>query len=493
MSKYSIGIDVGSSSVKVALLDIATGQQLASSTNPSQEMPIKSLESGWAEQDPDMWWKYLSQGIKELAQDNDLSKVASIGISYQMHGVVLVDKEGKPLRDSLIWCDSRGVKYGEAATEAIGEGYCQNNLLNKVGNFTASKLAWVKENEPELFSKIHKLMLPGDYIAYKLSGEMTTTSTALSEGIFWDFKKECISDEVTSFFGFNNEMFCDVRDAIGVHSYTNSNTATLFGIKEATPISYKAGDQPNNAFSLNVMEPGEIAATGGTSGVVYGVYSDPQGDAKSRVNSFIHVNHTKDQKRYGALLCINGTGIANAWARRNIVPNLDYVQMNELAQGVQPGSDGVLVLPFGNGAERMLENKYPKSSIIGLDFTRHNNAHILRATQEGIAFAFAYGIEIMKEMGMKINTLRAGKANLFLSDIFVETLSSLCEVEIELYNTDGALGAARGAAWGAGYYKNREEVFASLKVLSKITPNSDTKQALQQAYNNWKHELTNKL
>lgn len=493
MKKYSLGIDVGSSSVKVALLEIESGIELVSSTNPTEEMFIHAEKPGWAEQDPEMWWEYTCKGIKTIAERFDLAKIASIGISYQMHGLVLVDTAGIPLRKSIIWCDSRAVRYGEAATEAIGKQHCLKNLLNQVGNFTASKLAWVKENEPEIYKKTYKIMLPGDYISYRLTGEMTTTKTGLSEGIFWDFQKSQISSEVLSYYGFEEGKLCQAKDSLGIHATTSSETKSILGIPEGTPISYKAGDQPNNAFSLNVLEPGEIAATGGTSGVIYGVVDAPNGDLKSRVNNFIHINHTDEQNRYGVLLCINGVGIANAWVRKNITPNLCYPEMNEIAETIPIGSDGIIVLPFGNGAERMLENTYLGSSFSGLDFSRHTNAHIVRAVQEGIAFAFGYGIEIMKQTGMKISTIRAGKANLFLSKVFTQTLATLCDAQIELYNTDGALGAARGAALGIGGYKSREEVFASLKVLEKIFPEGSEKLAVMQAYELWKNELNIKL
>ncbi len=490
---YSLGIDVGSSSIKVSLMEISSGRCVASATNPSTEMPIEALRSGWAEQDPKMWWDYLKCGVKQLAQKADISKVSAIGISYQMHGLVVVDRDGEPLRKAIIWCDSRAVEIGAKAYEELGEERCKSELLNSPGNFTASKLRWVKENEPEIFEKIYKMMLPGDYIAQCLSGEVSTTNTGLSEGILWDFKSDKRADFVAENYQIPTEMLCDGGVAIGVQARTNAQTELVLGIKEGTPISYRAGDQPNNAFSLNVMDAGEIAATGGTSGVVYGVIDTPQGDPLSRVNPFLHVNHTSTSPRYGVLLCINGTGIANAWVRRNFASHLSYSEMNILALSAPVGSDGVLVLPFGNGAERVLENRYTKFSISGVDLTRHSLAHIIRATQESIAFSFRYGIDIMREMGLSPNVIRAGEANLFLSPLFRQTLSTLCGAEIELYNTDGALGAARGAALGAGLYTSREEAFASLEVVQRITPIEEEREALEQAYQNWLNQLNTNL
>ena len=485
----SLGIDVGSSSVKVSLLDIETGKCIASSTNPSQEMPIKAVQAGWAEQDPEMWWKYVCEGIRKISAQHSLEDLSCIGITYQMHGLVCLDREGKVIRDSIIWCDSRAVGIGEKALQELGQEHCLENFLNSPGNFTASKLAWVKENEPEKFARIHKFMLPGDYIAYKLSGKMTTTETGLSEQILWNFKKNAFAEEVASHYGISKELVPEIVPSIGIQTVTDEAAAQLLGIKAGIPISYRAGDQPNNAFSLNVLDAGEIAATGGTSGVVYGVIDQPQAEPKSRVNTFLHVNHRAEAPRLGVLLCINGTGIMNAWVRRNFAPTLDYVQMNELAAAVPAGSEGVLVQPFGNGAERMLENTCPGASISGLDLNRHGIGHVLRATQEGIAYSFKYGIDIMKSIGLSPDVIRAGKANLFLSPVFRQTLSTICDAKIELYDTDGALGAARGAALGAGIYHDRQETFSSLKVVEVIEPRQEDRRRLEDSYQHWSTSL----
>lgn len=490
MSKTSLGIDVGSSSVKVSLMDIATGECLASSTNPSQEMPIDAVHSGWAEQDPEMWWQYVVEGINKIAQQYPMSDVACIGISYQMHGLVVLDKEHKPLRKSIIWCDSRAVEIGAEALSAIGREYCLEHALNSPGNFTASKLAWVKRNEPELFEKIDSFILPGDYIAYRLSGRVSTSVSGLSEQILWDFKQEQRADFVADYYGIPHDIIPEAGVSIGVEARTNKSAEELLGIPEGTPISYRAGDQPNNAFSLNVMDAGEIAATGGTSGVVYGVVDTPKADPMSRVNTFVHVNHMPAEPRYGILLCINGTGILNSWMRRNVVQQtIDYAQMNELAEQAPVGSDGLIVLPFGNGAERVLENRTTGAEIVGIDLNRHSTAHILRAAQEGIAFSFRYGIDVMRELGLKPDVIRAGKANLFLSPLFRQTLSTLTNARIELFNTDGSLGAARGAALGAGFYKSREEAFRSLKCLDVVEPNVEDAEALEKSYQAWKREV----
>ena len=493
MGIKTLGIDMGSSSIKVSLMDVATGECVASSTNPKVEMPIEALQSGWAEQDPEMWWGYICDGVREIAKTHSMAEVGAIGITYQMHGMVALDSEGTPLRKAIIWCDSRAVEIGAEALETLGRERCLSHLLNSPGNFTASKLAWVKRNEPQLFERIDRFMLPGDYAAYRLSGEISTTESGLSEQILWDFQDNCRADFVANHYGIPHSIIPSAGKSVGVMAHTNSATEELLGIPAGTPISYRAGDQPNNAFSLNVLDAGEIAATGGTSGVVYGVADTPKADPLSRVNTFLHVNHSAENPRYGILLCINGTGILNSWIRRNVTQGMDYERMNELAASVAAGCDGLLAIPFGNGAERVLENRQMGASFSNIDFNRHTSAHMIRAAHEGIAFSFRYGIDIMREIGLKPNVIRAGKANLFLSPIFRSSLATLCGAHIELLNTDGALGAARGAALGAGFYSSREEAFASLRCLEVIEPEQSWSAALEEAYQRWKAEVESRL
>lgn len=490
---YSLGIDVGTSSVKVSLLDIRTGNCVDSSTNPKSEAPIIALRKGWAEQDPESWWDYTCEGIREIASRHPVRDIASIGITYQMHGLVCIDRNGRPVRNSIIWCDSRAAGIGARALEEIGYEKCMSHLLNSPGNFTASKLAWVKRNEPETYERVWKIMLPGDWIAYKLSGELSTTGTGLSEGIMWDFKENSVAGFVLEHYGIEPDKLPGIVPSIGVQVRTCQEAFELLGIKNGTPICYRAGDQPNNAFSLNVLNPGEVAATGGTSGVVYGVTDIPKADPASRVNTFLHVNDTDDAHRYGVLLCISGTGIMNAWMRRNVCPQLNYQDMNRVAATAAPGSDGLTLLPFGNGIERMLGNKATGAEFIGLDLVRHNTATMLRATQEGIAFSFLYGMEIMKNLGLDLSVIRAGKANMFLNPIFCTTLSTVSGASIELFNTDGALGAARGAALGAGFYNNEREAFETLCKEAVIGPEENSREALLEAYGKWKNELESRI
>ena len=494
--QFLLGFDVGSSSVKASLVEMESGQCAASAFFPESEAPIKAVRAGWAEQSPENWWQYLKQSLRKIMDETGAKgeQICAIGISYQMHGLVCVDKDLKPLRDAIIWCDSRAVPYGERAFRDLGSDLCLGHLLNSPGNFTASKLAWVKENEPELFEKIYKIMLPGDYIALKLSGECNTTASGLSEGMLWDFQENRPAKFLMDYFGFSESVLPTVVPTFSVQSQVCRAAAEELGLKEGTPIGYRAGDQPNNALSLNVFNPGEIASTAGTSGVVYGVLGDVNYDPKSRVNTFAHVNHTAEANRLGVLLCINGTGILNAWMRRTVAPEgISYAEMNDLMAAVPIGSEGVSVIPFGNGAERVLENREIGASIHGVNFNKHGKAHLMRAAQEGIVFSFCYGMEIMREMGMDIQKIHAGRANMFLSDIFRQTLASTSGASIELLETDGSVGAAKGAGMGCGIYKDHDEAFASLKRLAVIDPDMARREEYLAAYEQWKKALSKEV
>lgn len=494
-NRYLLGFDVGSSSVKASLVNADSGKCVASAFYPEKEAPIMAVKAGWAEQDPDSWWEYAKLSLKKIMNDAGATgeDIKAIGISYQMHGLVCVDKNLKPLRSSIIWCDSRAVPYGEKAFKELGAEQCLSHLLNSPGNFTAAKLAWVKENEPDLYNKIYKVMLPGDYLALRLSGVANTTVSGLSEGMFWDFKENKPAQFLLDYYGFDSSLIADIVPTFAVQSEVCAEAAAELGLKAGTPITYRGGDQPNNALSLNVLNPGEIAATAGTSGVVYGVLGEVNYDKQSRVNTFAHVNHTAAQTRLGVLLCINGTGILNAWVHRNITPDISYAEMNDLAAQAPIGSEGVTIIPFGNGAERVLENKEIGCSINGLNFNKHSKAHLVRAAQEGIVFSFCYGMEIMQQMGMDIKKIHAGKANMFLSPLFRNTLAGVSGATIELYDTDGSVGAAKGAGMGAGIYKDNNEAFASLEKLEVIESDTNNREAYKQAYEAWKNTLNGRM
>ncbi len=493
--KYLLGFDIGSSSVKAALIQADSGAPLASAFSPASEMIIHAPQPGFAEQDPESWWTELVNAVNLLRKKYPFAPedIIGIGIAYQMHGLVCIDKSGKPLRPAIIWCDSRAVGYGQDAFDQLGHEFCLRHYLNSPGNFTASKLKWVRDNEPAIYDQVERVLLPGDFIALKLTGEAVSTISGFSEGIFWDFQSSGPSTDLLRHYGIDPALLAPLVPTFGEQGRVTAAAASLLGLKEGTPVSYRAGDQPNNAFSLNVLEPGEIAATAGTSGVVYGVTDQPASDSRSRVNPFVHVNHTREAARYGILMCLNGTGSLNSWLRKQFFSTLDYDAINEWAAKVPAGSGGVYWFPFGNGAERILENRNPFGSLQGLDFNRHDKWHVARAAQEGIVFALHYGTEIMKPMGVDLTRIRAGFANMFQSPLFAATFANLTGCPVELFNTDGAIGAARGAGLGSGYYASAAECFSGMKIVRQIEPNPAESERLRTVYAQWKEILEKRI
>jgi xylulokinase len=498
MARYLLGFDLGSSSVKASLVDATSGKTVASAQSPAEEMAMLAVKPGWAEQDPEMWWEHAVKSTKACLQKSgaQAGDIAAIGISYQMHGLVCVDKDQNVLRPSIIWCDSRAVEIGNEAFRQLGEKYCLERLLNSPGNFTASKLKWVKENEPEVYAKIHKVMLPGDFIAMRLTGDIVTTASGLSEGMLWDYDKKSAPERLLSYYGIDASLLATVVPTFSIQGKLKKAAADTLGLKEGTPIAYRAGDQPNNAFSLNVLNPGETAATAGTSGVIYSVTEKNAFDQKSRVNTFIHVNNKAEvgasrenpQPRNGVLLCVNGTGILNSWLRKNLKSSgapYEYDAINKISAEAPIGSDGLVILPFGNGAERVLENKNINSSFHGVNFNRHQQSHVFRAAQEGIVFALKYGFDVLQEMGLKTKVIRAGNANMFLSPLFREAFVNTIDARLELYDTDGAKGAALGAGVGAGIYNSFEEAFKGLHIIRSDEPSEKLKAPYQDAYQKW--------
>lgn len=489
---YYLGYDIGSSSIKAALLDGSTNRPVAVVKEPAAEMAIQSPQPGWAEQEPSLWWEMVVAATQALWRETGVhpSLVAGIGIAYQMHGLVLIDKRGQVLRPAIIWSDSRAVAIGQAAFAALGAERCMERLLNSPGNFTASKLRWVQENEPEVFQRIYRLLLPGDYIAYQLTGEATTTIAGLSEGMFWDFRAQRPADFLLDYYGIPTDLLPRRVPVFGEQGRLQPVAAEALGLPAGIPVAYRAGDQPNNALALGALEPGEVAATGGTSGVVFSVSDQLIGDPQQRVNTFAHVNYQPDAPRTGLLLNINGAGILYRYVRSLIGwEDRPYAQLEEMVEAVAIGADGLVVLPFGNGAERMLENRTLGAQVLGLDFNRHGKPHFLRAALEGIAFAFVYGME---QLNVPPTKLRVGNDNLFQSAVFSTTIATLTNTPIEVVSTTGAIGAARGAAHGLGQFATLREAVSGDPVVQTFYP-IERVDVYQEAYHRWKAALLQQL
>ena len=491
---YFLGIDLGSSSIKLAVLDGTTGKAIANTTVPDKEMQMHAKQSGWAEQDPESWWSYTCDGIAKLKnQGISIELIKAIGISYQMHGLVLTDRDLNVLRPSIIWCDSRAASLGRAIYQEKGNDFFQSRILGSPGNFTASKLKWVQENEPELFKKAAHLMLPGDYLAAKFSGVAQISKSGLSEAALWNFNQGKLATDVLDAMGLPADLIPEQVANFGHQCTIMPAVAKKLGLSKDVQVTYRAGDQPNNALSLHVNQPGEIATTAGTSAVIYSVTDKDSYDKENRVNTFLHVNDIPEHKRNGVLLCINGSGILYQWLRKIVSAGsenlVSYDFLNNQAARVQAGSDGLRFYPFGNGVERIFNNKEATSGLQNLNFNRHETSHLVRAACEGIVFAMNYGFEIMQEIGAGGNRVKATQANLFLSPVFREIFVNTTKTTLELYETNGAEGAARGAAYGYGHYKDLNEANNGLQLISTQEPNTELSNTYSEWYELWKNNI----
>jgi len=499
MREYLLGLDIGSSSVKACLLDIATGKAVANATSPDTEIPIQALQEGWAEQNPELWWKEVINATRKIAKimKINLLPVRAIGLSYQEHGLVALDNQGSLVRPAIIWCDSRAVEIGNRALAEIGTKTCFSRYLNSPGNFTASKLAWVKANEPNNYRRISKIMLPGDYIAMKLTGAINTTIPGLSEGILFDYSTQGVAHPLLTYFGFDESILPEIIPTFGDQGRITAEASDDLGLTPGATLTFRAGDQHANAFGLRVLNPGEAAANAGTSGVVLAVWERPIYDVHSRVNTFVHVNHSPEKARYSVVMCVNGMGSLYSWLRRLLTDNkskpLSYQALNAVSEKISIGSDGVTILPYGNGAERTLNNQNIGASIHGLNFNLHNKGHLLRAGLEGAAFAMANGCEVMNEMGLNITKIRCANSNLFQSSVFSETFATVIGCTIESIATDGAQGAARGAGVGVGCFKDQEEALAMVGTNGIYSPEKRNTASIMDSYQRWKLTLIREL
>ena len=494
-----LGYDVGSSSIKACLLDAATGKVVSSASSPDTELEIRAPRPGWAEQDPQTWWEHLAAATERMQAASRFSPqdVAAIGICYQMHGLVVVDRNREVLRPAILWCDGRAVEIGQRAFREIGGETCLERYLNSPGNFTASRLRWMKEHEPDLLARTHKFMLPGDYVAMRMTGEVRTTPSGLSEAILWDYREGGLARTLLEHYELPADLVPEVVPTFSEQGSLTLRAAEALGLRPGIPVAYRAGDQPNNAWSLHVLHPGEVAATAGTSGVVYGVAAGPVHDPRSRVNTFLHVNHSADAPRSGVLLCVNGTGILNRWLRDSMAgsgaASLGYDGMNRLAERVRPGCEGLRILPYGNGAERSLEDRDIGASVHGLNFNTHRKEHFFRAGQEAVVFALRQGLAVMQDIGIRAERVRAGNTNLFQSSLFTRLFATVTGTTVQLYDTDNAQGAARGAGVGAGVYAGLEEAFRGLEAERTVEPDEALVDVYRNIYRDWEGILQREL
>lgn len=486
---YLLGIDIGTSGTKTVLFDEA-GNTIASALG---EYPLYQPNVGWAEQDPEDWWKATFSTIKAVLGKSGVnpSDVKGVGLSGQMHGAVLLDKDNQVLRKAIIWCDQRSSAECDQITSIIGKERLIEITANPaLTGFTASKVMWVKNNEPEIFEKVKKILLPKDYIRFKLTGEFATEVSDASGMQFMDIPKRKWSSEVLDKLGIDKGLLGDVYESQEVSGKVHKAAAELTGLKEGTPVVGGAGDQAAGAVGNGIVRPGVISSTIGTSGVVFAFSENVSIDPKGRVHTFCHaVPNT-----WHIMGVTQGAGLSLKWFRDNFcieekrtaeLMGIDpYVLMDQEADRVEAGCSGLIYLPYMMGERTPHLDPNAKGVFFGLS-AKHEKQDMLRAVMEGVVYSLKDCLEIIKEMGVDVSEVRAsgggGKSKLWRqmqSDVFGTEITTINSSE------GGALGVALLAGVGTGVYSSVPEACdAIIKVKTRQAADMALNAKYQKFYN----------
>ncbi len=464
---YLLGVDIGTSGTKTVLFDVA-GNTIMSDL---QEYPLYQPKVGWAEQDPEDWWRAVYTSINNVVFKSGVKaeEIKGVGLSGQMHGAVLLDGNNNVLRKSIIWCDQRSSAECEQITSLIGKERLIEITANPaLTGFTASKVMWVKNNEPDIYEKVRKILLPKDYIRYKLTGEFATEVSDASGMQFMDIANRKWSDEVLTKLGIDKSYLADLYESQEISGRINSGSAKLTGLKEDTPVVGGAGDQAAGAIGNGIVKPGIISSTIGTSGVVF-AYSDKVTiDPKGRVHTFCHAV----PGTWHIMGVTQGAGLSLKWFRDNFcieekrvaeLMGVDpYVLMDKEAEKVEAGCSGLIYLPYLMGERTPHLDPNARGVFFGLS-AKHEKPDMLRAVMEGVVYSLADCLGIIKEMGVDVSEVRAsgggGKSKIWRqmqADVFG---SSICTIN----SSEGpALGVALLAGVGAGVYSSVGEACDSI-------------------------------
>lgn len=473
---YLLGIDIGTSGTKTVLFN-EMGDTIASAIG---EYPLYQPHIGWAEQEPEDWWQATVDTIKQVLDTSGVNPadIKGIGLSGQMHGMVLLNKEGNVLRSSIIWCDQRTQEECHKITEIIGKERLIEITANPaLTGFTASKVMWVKNHQPDIFEKIYKILLPKDYIRYKLTGEFATEVSDASGMQFLDVPKRTWSGEILNKLGLDYKWMPAVYESQEVSGKVTKKVAQLTGLAPGTPVVGGGGDQAAGAVGNGIVKPGVISSTIGTSGVVFAHMDEVNIDPRGRVHTFCHaVPNT-----WHVMGVTQGAGLSLQWMRNNfgaaereLAEFLDidpYELMTKEAQKAAPGCEGLIYLPYLMGERTPHLDPYAKGVFFGLS-AKHGRNEMIRTVMEGVAYSLRDCLEIIKGMGVSVSEVRAsgggGKSSLWRqmqADIFNNPITTINSSE------GPALGAALLAGVGTEVYNSVPEACeAAIKTISVQQP-----------------------
>lgn len=485
--KYLIGIDIGTSGTKTVLFDT----RMKVVCDATYSYPLYQVKNGWAEQNPQDWADASIKGLKSVLEQSKINNndIAGIGLSGQMHGLVMLDKDKKVLRKSIIWCDQRTSKEAKEITDKVGKEKLISITANpSMTGFTLAKLLWVKNNEPQVYNKCKHILLPKDYVRYILTDSLATEVSDAGGMQLMDIKNRCWSDEILKTFDISDQMLPKLYESHEISGYINYNTAAITGLKEGTAVVGGAGDQAASAIGNGVVREGTVSQTLGSSGVIFACTDKPLIDPMGRVHTLCHAI----PNMWHIMSVTQGCGLSLKWFKDNFCgeeveiaekTNGDvYDVLFEKANKLPVGSENLIFLPYLMGERSPHMDENARGVFFGLS-NIHTKSHLFRSVAEGVTFSQRECFEIIASLGITPSEIRVGGGG-SKSKVWLQMLADNMNVKVETLNTKetGAMGVAILAGVGTGIYKSVKDACDKyVEIKSLILP----QEAMKKKYNKY--------
>ena len=479
-----LGIDVGTGGTRAVLVDRA-GAIAASAT--CEHVPFASPHTGWAEQDPHDWWKAAGSAIQQVLSRVESPTIACVGLAGQMHGAVLLDENDQILRPALIWCDQRTQAQCDWLNSKLGERRIIELTCNPaLTNFTLTKLLWVRDNEPGIWKHFRRVLLPKDYVRFRLTGEHAMDVAEASGTLMLDVAQRSWSQEMMSAAGLPMSCVPKLFESPEICARISRAGAAHSGLKPGTPVVAGAGDQAGGAVGMGIVRAGVVSATIGTSGVVFAATDTPAMDVNGRVHTFCHAV----PGRWHVMGVTQAAGLSFRWIRdllRNDSAELSYDRLTREAAAIPAGSDGVLWAPYLMGERTPYLDPHARATLTGLAAS-HTRGHVVRAILEGVAFSLKDTFSLFAEMQVPIRKVRLGGGGA-RSELWRQIQADVYGYEVEVLTAEegAAYGAALLAAVGAKFWASVEEACdAVVRAQTRVSPEARSAGAIQKQYENYR-------
>jgi len=472
-----LGIDVGTGGTRALLID-PSGNVLAS--HSADHAPIHSEHIGWAEQDPEDWWRAAQLAIAGALEAAEHPQVEAVALTGQMHGCVMLDANGQVLRPALIWCDQRTQPQCDWLTETIGAARLIELVANPaLPNFTLTKLLWVREHQPEIFARIAHVLCPKDYVRYRLTGTLAMDMQEASGTLLLDVAHRRWSTEVAEAAGIPMAWLPPLFEGPEICAHISAAGAAATGLTAGTPVAAGAGDQGAGAVGMGILAPGSVSATIGTSGVVFAATAQPTLDPLGRLHTFCHAAPGV----WHVMGVTNGAGLSLRYIRETFFPDSTYDDLTALAATAPPGSDGLLWAPYLFGERTPHLDPNARAALTGLTAS-HTRGHIVRAVLEGVAFSLNDTFTLFRELHIPVNKIRLGGGGA-RSPLWRQIQADVYNHPVEILEAEegGAFGAALLAGTGIGAWPSVEAACAAtIRPAATITPQNASAMAAAYAH-----------